>query len=155
VVTINLPPLCERVGDIPLLAEHFLRIYSIQHNKEKLGFTDQAMEYLERYFWPGNVRELENVIERAALLSPGKFIGVEDLPTSITQIQDQQQKTYRPASLKEAMAEPEKRVIREALEANHWNRQATAKALDINRTTLFKKMKQYDLYAEAERLGLM
>jgi len=154
VVTINLPPLCERVGDIPLLAEHFLRIYSIQHNKEKLGFTDQAMEHLERYFWPGNVRELENVIERAALLSPGKFIGVEDLPTSITQIQDQQQKTYRPASLKKAMAEPEKRVIREALEANHWNRQATAKALDINRTTLFKKMKQYDLYAEAERLGL-
>jgi len=155
VVTINLPPLCERVGDIPLLAEHFLRIYSIRHNKEKLGFTDQAMEHLERYFWPGNVRELENVIERAALLSLGKFIGVEDLPTSITQIQDQQQKTCRPASLKEAMAEPEKRVIREALEANHWNRQATAKALDINRTTLFKKMKQYDLYAEAERLGLM
>jgi DNA-binding NtrC family response regulator len=152
VVTINLPLLCERVGDIPLLAEHFLRIYSIQHNKEKLGFTNQAMEYLERYAWPGNVRELENVIERAALLSPGKFIGVEDLTTSITQ--DQQQKTFGPASLKESLAEPEKRLIRQALEANQWNRQATAKALAINRTTLFKKMKQYDLYAEAERLGL-
>ena len=154
VVTINLPPLCERVGDIPLLAEHFLRIYSIQHNKEKLGFTDQAMEYLERYFWPGNVRELENVIERAALLSPGKFIGVEDLPGSITQNPDQQLKTYSPVSLKKAMVEPEKRIIRQALEANQWNRQATAKALGINRTTLFKKMKQYGLYAEAERLGL-
>jgi DNA-binding NtrC family response regulator len=154
VVMINLPPLCERVGDIPLLAEHFLQTYSTKHNKEKLGFTDQAMEYLERYFWPGNIRELENVIERAALLSPGKFIEVEDLPGSITQIQEQQQKTYRPASLKEAMAEPEKRIIRQALEANHWNRQATAKALGIDRTTLFKKMKQYGLYAEAERLGL-
>ena len=57
-------------------------------------------------------------------------------------------------SLKEALTEPEKRIIRQVLEANHWNRQATAKALQINRTTLFKKMKQYGLYAEAERLGL-
>jgi transcriptional regulator of acetoin/glycerol metabolism len=52
------------------------------------------------------------------------------------------------------LAEPEKRIIRQALEANQWNRQATAKSLGINRTTLFKKMKQYDLYTEAERLGL-
>jgi len=154
VVTIHLPPLCERVGDVRLLTQHFLLVYSIQHNKEKLGITDEAMEYLERYSWPGNVRELENVIEQAALLSSGKFIGVEDLPASITQEQDQQQKTYRPMGLKEAMAEPEKRIIRQALEVNQWNRQATAKALGVNRTTLFKKMKQYDLYAEAERLGL-
>ena len=154
VVTIDLPPLCERVGDIPLLAEHFLRLYCTQHNKEKLGFSDEAMQYLERYAWPGNIRELENVIERAALLSKGKFIGIEDLPSSITQEQGQH-KAYRPMSLKEAMAEPEKKIIRQLLEANQWNRQATAKALQINRTTLFKKMKQYGLYAEAERLGLV
>jgi len=154
VVTIDLPPLCERVGDIPLLAEHFLRLYCTQHNKEKLGFSDEAMQYLERYAWPGNIRELENVIERAVLLSKGKFIGVEDLPSSITQEQGQH-KAYRPMSLKEAMAEPEKKIIRQLLEANQWNRQATAKALQINRTTLFKKMKQYGLYAEAERLGLV
>jgi DNA-binding NtrC family response regulator len=154
VVIINLPPLCERVGDIPLLAEHFLRLYCTQHNKEKLGFSDEAMQYLERYAWPGNIRELENVIERAALLSKGKFIGIEDLPSSITQEQGQH-KAYRPMSLKEAMAEPEKKIIRQLLEANQWNRQATAKALQINRTTLFKKMKQYGLYAEAERLGLV
>jgi DNA-binding NtrC family response regulator len=154
VVIINLPPLCERVGDIPLLAEHFLRLYCSQHNKEKLGFSDEAMQYLERYAWPGNIRELENVIERAALLSKGKFIGIEDLPSSITQEQGQH-KAYRSMSLKEAMAEPEKKIIRQALEANQWNRQATAKALQINRTTLFKKMKQYGLYAEAERLGLV
>ncbi len=58
-------------------------------------------------------------------------------------------------SLKGALAGPEKNIIRQALEANHWNRQATAKALEINRTTLFKKMKQYGLYAEAEKLGLL
>jgi DNA-binding NtrC family response regulator len=154
VVTINLPPLCERVGDVRLLAEHFLRVYSAQHNRNKLGITDKTMEYLERYTWPGNVRELENVIERAALLSKNKFIGPEDLPNSIKQEQNQQQQTYKPMSLKGALAGPEKNIIHQALEANHWNRQATAKALQINRTTLFKKMKHYGLYAEAERLGL-
>ena len=154
VVTIYLPPLCERVGDVQLLVKHFLRLYCAQHNKEKLGITDEAMEYLERYSWPGNVRELENVIERATLLSKNKFISPEDLPNSIKQEQSQRQKTYKPMSLKEAVAEPEKNFILQALKANHWNRQATAKALQINRTTLFKKMKQYGLYAEAERLGL-
>jgi DNA-binding NtrC family response regulator len=152
VVTINLPPLCERVGDVRLLAKHFLHVYCAQHNKEKLGITNEAMEYLEHYSWPGNVRELENTIERAVLLSKDKFIGPFDLPDSIKQ--DQQQKTYKMISLKDAMAEPEKNIIQRALEANHWSRQETAKALQINRTTLYKKMKQYGLDAEVERLGL-
>ncbi len=154
VVTIELPPLCERVGDVRLLAEHFLRIYSAQHKRDKLGITDDAMEYLERFSWPGNVRELENVIERAALLSKSKFIGPEDLPDSVKREQARQAKQYKHTSLKEALAGPEKDIIRQALQANHWNRQATARALAINRTTLFKKMKHYGLYAEAERLGL-
>jgi len=154
VVTIYLPPLCERVGDVRLLAEHFLRMYCTQHNRERLGINDEAMECLERYSWPGNVRELENVIERAALLSKEKFIGLEDLPDSIRQDQNQQAEKYRQMSLKEALAGPEKDIIRQALEVNQWNRQATAQALQINRTTLFKKMKRYGLYDEAERLGL-
>jgi DNA-binding NtrC family response regulator len=154
VVMIKLPALHERVGDIPLLAKHFLWVYCAQHNKEKLGITDGAMEYLERYSWPGNVRELENVMERAVLLSKDKYIGLEDLPDSIRQDQSQQQKPYEPISLKRARAEPEKTLIRQALEAHDWNRQETAKALQINRTTLYKKMKLYGLDAEAERLGL-
>ena len=154
VVTIGLPPLGERVGDVPLLAKHFLRVYCAQHNKEKLGITDEALEYLECYPWPGNVRELENVIERAVLLSRNRFIGPGDLPDSIKEDRSRREDRYKPMSLKEALAEPEKSLIRRALEAHHWNRQETAKALRINRTTLFKKMKQYGLYAEAERLGL-
>jgi len=154
VVMIELPPLCERVGDVRLLAEHFLRMYSAQHNREKLGFTDEAMDYLERYCWPGNIREIENVTERATLLSKSKFIGPDDLPETIKAEPSRQVKDYKPTSLKEALAEPEKDIIRRALEANHWSRQATAKALQINRTTLFKKMKHFGLYAEAERLGL-
>ena len=152
VVTIDLPPLYERVGDVRLLVKHFLQVYCAQHRKEKLGITDEAMEYLERYSWPGNVRELENIIERAVLLSKDKFIGPFDLPDSIKQ--NRWQKAYNPMSLKEALAEPEKNLIHQALEANHWNRQETAKALQINRTTLYKKMKHYGLDAEAERLGL-
>ena len=154
VVTINLPPLSERVGDVWLLAKHFLRMYCAQHNKQRLGITDETLEFLERYSWPGNVRELENVIERAVLLSKDKFIGPDDLPNAIKQEQGRQKKIYPPKSLKEALAGPEKELIRQALEANHWNRQETAKALQINRTTLFKKMKHYGLYNEAERLGL-
>ncbi len=154
VVTINLPPLRERVGDVRLLAKYFLRIYSSQHSKQRLGITDEALEYLERYSWPGNVRELVNVIERAVLLSKDKFIGPDDLPNSVKQEQNQRREEFKPVSLKEALAEPEKNLIRQALEANHWNRQETAKALQINRTTLFKKMKRYGLYAEAEQLGL-
>lgn len=154
VVTIELPPLRERVGDVRLLARHFLRIYCAQHDKQKFGITDEALEYLERYSWPGNVRELENVIERAVLLSKDRHISPEDLPNSIKEDLSWQQKEYKPINLKAALAEPEKNLIRKALEANHWNRQETAKALQINRTTLFKKMKQYGLYAEAERLGL-
>ena len=70
------------------------------------------------------------------------------------QEKSRQQKSYSEMSLKEALAEPERNIIRQALKTNHWNRQATAKALKINRTTLFKKMKHYGLYAEAEQLGL-
>jgi DNA-binding NtrC family response regulator len=154
VVTIDLPPLRERVGDIPLLAKHFLWTYCARHNKQKLGITDEAMQYLERYSWPGNVRELENLMERAVLLSKDKFIGVEDWPDSIKDGQGDYQKTYRTMSLKEVRAEPEKKLIMQALEANNWNRQETAKTLQINRTTLYKKMKRYGLDTEVERLGL-
>ncbi|MFA5553156.1 MAG: sigma-54 dependent transcriptional regulator [Phycisphaerae bacterium] len=155
VVTIYLPPLAERTGDIQLLANHFLKIYCLQHNKQRLGITDEAFEAMERYSWPGNVRELENVIERAVLLSKGKYITASDLPAAVTSEQNLSAKEFRPMPLKDALAEPEKNIIRQALEMNHWNRQETAKVLQINRTTLFKKMKQYGLYTEAERLGLI
>jgi DNA-binding NtrC family response regulator len=154
VVTINLPPLADRVGDVPLLARHFLKLYSMQHKRGKLGFTEEALEAIERYSWPGNVRELENVIERAVLLGKEKFISIDDLPPNIVMDTEPSVSSYRDMTLKEALAGPEKNIIRQALEANHWNRQATAKTLDINRTTLFKKMRQYGLYEEAQRLGL-
>jgi len=155
VVTISLSSLRERIGDIPLLAEHFLRKYNAQNNREVLGFTEEAMEYLQRYNWPGNVRELENVVERAVVLSKSKYVEVSDLPGALSE-HVQSDKTpeanYKPVSLKRALEDPEKRIIEMALRANNWNRQSTAEVLKINRTTLYKKMKRYGLLEPSEQV---
>lgn len=149
VVTVNIPPLAERIGDVPLLSEYFLKRFVMSHGRKKSGITPEAMECLQRYGWPGNVRELENVIERAVLLSKGSEVDVEDLPPAlITQSRMSSQRTIVSMGLKEALAGPEKTIIRTALEANNWNRQETAKALQVNRTTLYKKMKRYSLETE-------
>jgi len=145
VVSIDLPPLRERVGDIPLLARHFLEMYAARHGRPKQGISDQAMECLERYSWPGNVRELENVLERAVLLGKGPMIQGQDLPAAVRVGGGHPSPAPDVVSFKQARAEPEKRLILQTLEAHKGNRQQTAKALGINRTTLYKKMKRYGL----------
>ncbi len=113
------------------------------------------MSVLQRYDWPGNVRELENVIERAVLLSKTDYITFDDLPLNITAFAPlNPMDDFDSTSLKSAIAEPERKILRAALEANNWNRQLTALALKINRTTLYKKMKKYGLEDEAERMGI-
>jgi DNA-binding NtrC family response regulator len=154
VVNINLPPLSERIGDVPLLAEHFLNQFQENHSRVKSGVTDRAIQCLQSYPWPGNVRELENVIERAVLLSKDIMVDIEDLPPRILQqFQEDNDKPYAIQGLKKALEGPECAYIRVALEANHWNRQETAKALNINRTTLYKKMKYYGLDTQPETTG--
>lgn len=149
VVTTTLPSLKERVGDIPLLADHFLKQFCESHRRIKSGITEQAMSCLQSYSWPGNVRELENTIERAVLLSKGRLIDIEDLPPTIFHYSNNTGgENYSNRTLKQALAGPERTIIRAALHANNWSRQLTAKALDINRTTLYKKMKQYGLENE-------
>ncbi|UCD28293.1 MAG: sigma-54-dependent Fis family transcriptional regulator [Planctomycetota bacterium] len=148
VVTIHLPSLRERLGDILLLAEHFLKNYRAESKKEINGFSDECMQYLQRYHWPGNVRELENVIERAIVLTKNRRIEVSDLPENViqgAQTSPQNEDVFKPMPLKKALEEPEKRIIEKALRANNWNRQTTAQLLEINRTTLYKKMKRYGL----------
>ena len=155
VVAIRLPRLGERISDIPLLAEHFLKHYVAQCRKEVLGFTEEATRTMQRYAWPGNVRELENCVERAVVLSKGKYIGVEDLPPNVVEqpVAAPFADEFQPVSLKRALEEPEKRIIEAALRANNWNRQITADLLEINRTTLYKKMRRYGLERDPNLIG--
>jgi DNA-binding NtrC family response regulator len=149
VVTIHLPPLRERISDIRLLCDHFLAHYAAQAGKPIAGFDHEAVSIMQRYAWPGNVRELENCIERAVVLTRDGRLTREDLPPALLASAhselDPGQGGWNNKTLKAALAEPEKRIIEAALEANDWNRQETARKLDINRTTLYKKMRRYGL----------
>lgn len=153
VITMTQPPLRERVTDIPLLVEHYLKQFNEQTGKQVRGIDDSAMRLLQSYQWPGNVRELLNVIERAVVLCKGNRITVVDLPESV---RDENSVLVTAGSLgdsgllKTALAAPERQIILDALESNGWNRQNTAKTLGINRTTLYKKMKKYGIEFEKQ-----
>jgi DNA-binding NtrC family response regulator len=181
VVSIELPPLRERIGDIPVLAAHFLEQYAGEMNKQITGFTPEAMQALRAYRFPGNVRELENIVQRAVVLTKATRIALEDLPANVVSgesspglqvgkaasaakppsqgqsgagphggtASDVPSGASRTLPLHKALEEPEKQIILAALEAHDWNRRQTAHALGINRTTLYKKIKLYDL----ERYG--
>lgn len=171
VLSLHVPPLVERLGDIELLAQHFLAKHRAELKKEIVGLSPEALTTLQRYHWPGNVRELENALERAVVLCRGKFIQPEDLPPSIVEEASSKASAaaengpsgttapgqaapsgkwftihqFAPMSLKDAMEEPERQILEAALKLNRWNRQTTAEMLQINRTTLYKKMKHYGL----------
>ncbi|MDH5714881.1 MAG: sigma-54 dependent transcriptional regulator, partial [Candidatus Aminicenantes bacterium] len=139
VVTIQLPPLREREDDIPLLAERFLMKYNIKNNKNLEGISPKAIALLVQYHWPGNVRELENVIERAVVITKHRVIQIEDLPPHIQSFQES--KDIQPRKLKEV----EKEHIQHTLEENKWNISKASKVLGIDRSTLYKKIRQYGL----------
>ena len=146
VVNVELPPLRERQEDIPFLLDHFLTLFRDYHDKWVEGFTPEALDCLLSYPWPGNIRELENAVERAVVLARGSLIEARDLPPTLAhrdrplvELRDQV------LPLKKALEEPERLIIQRALELNGWNRQKTANMLEVNRTTLFHKMKKYGL----------
>jgi DNA-binding NtrC family response regulator len=145
VINIELPSLRDRISDIPLLAEHFLRQVCSESAKKVGSFSDEALAALQRFRWPGNVRELQNVIERAVLLGKNSVIGLEDLPAHLLAASPTAVEPSSTRTLKEALEAPERQIISNVLEANQWNRHATAEALGINRTTLYKKMKRLGL----------
>ncbi|QDU30222.1 Transcriptional regulatory protein ZraR [Anatilimnocola aggregata] len=142
VINIELPSLRERIADIPLLAAHFQQKTCEEAGRPAEGFADDALQAMQRYNWPGNVRELQNTIERAVLLGRSNKVTIDDLPPQIAAGQPVSLETLSGKALKEAMAAPERAIILEMLENNRWNRNATADALGINRTTLYKKMKR-------------
>jgi DNA-binding NtrC family response regulator len=146
VVSLTIPPLRDRLSDIEPLVQHFIAQFNGVHHRDIKGISQSALQVCLRHRWPGNVRELENVIERAVILSPGDFIVPESLPPNL----------HEPGSaapslacgsltLDEALALAEKQILLETLKSLDWNRQLTARTLGISRTTLFNKMRRFEL----------
>ena len=142
VINVELPPLRERISDIPLLAKHFLEEVCEEAGKTLRSLSSDALAALQRYGWPGNVRELENVVERAVLLGKSETIQLDDLPRAVAAAGPIAAESGSNRTLKEALSAPERRIIFDVLESNDWNRFATAETLGINRTTLYKKLKR-------------
>ena len=149
VINIELPNLADRPDDVTILANYFLNKMCIYHNKKHNAFSQEVLTALKQYNWPGNVRELENAIERAVVLGRSENIVTGDLPDTITSFTPKPagaSNVYpEPITLKKALETPEKAIIIAALQKFEWNRNKTAEVLDINRTTLYKKMKYYNL----------
>jgi Nif-specific regulatory protein len=149
VVEIRVPPLRERLGDVPLLADHFLKRFVRETGRKIRGFTPAALHKMESYHWPGNVRELRNVVERAVALGLGPMIDGPDIwlsslegtgPVPLTSEATFAQQ-YCPVSLEEV----EKQHITQTLEHTDWNKSQAASILNIERSTLDRKIKLYEL----------
>ena len=137
VIVLHVPPLRERKEDIPLLVQHFLQKYSSETTKKVDHTTAEATGLLKDYDWPGNVRELENAIERAVVLSKSRTLGSEDFSFL-------RASTITP-SKRRSLREMEKEYIQGMLTECSWNVTKASKILDINRVTLHKMIKRYDL----------
>jgi DNA-binding NtrC family response regulator len=150
VVSLNIPPLRERLADIGPLAEAFIKQFNQAHKRKVRGISKSALQICLRHSWPGNVRELENVVEQAVILCPGEYIVPESLPSYLREAGLVPGLTSKDLTLDEALALAEKRFLVETLERFKWNRKMCAQALGISRTTLFNKMRRFNLF-EARR----
>jgi DNA-binding NtrC family response regulator len=138
-VEIHLPPLRERKEDIPSLARFYLEKYSNKYNKNITRIMDPALNKLIKYEWPGNVRELQHLIEKAVILSDGSQLKISDaMLSSSVKVKLDRSKSFN-------LEENEKEVIENALKAFNYNMSKTAKELGINRSTLYEKLKKYEL----------
>ena len=145
VVSLAIPPLRERLADIEPLADHFLRQFNALHHRRIKGISKSALQLCLRYGWPGNVRELENVMEQAVILSPGDYLVPESLPAHLREAAIALRPRWARPTLDEALALSERQIVLETLERCKWSRQLTARALGISRTTLFNKMRRFQL----------
>lgn len=152
VFPIHVPPLRERVDDIPLLANYFLNKYMIQAGKDINGFSEDALNYLLSNKYPGNVRELENIIQRAVILSGNELtLSLHHLQTeweadkSIISTMPDFQSDIQLSSLPKLVEKLEKKYISQSLESNQGNISKTAIELGLSRAGLYKKLKRYNL----------
>ncbi|MGO9120952.1 MAG: sigma-54-dependent transcriptional regulator [Desulfomonilaceae bacterium] len=142
VISLRVPPLRERKEDIPLLVNHFIQHFAQETNREVDSVNDEAMTLLVEYDWPGNIRELENVIERAVVTSRKRSIGA-DAFQYLTPVETCASISSQPRSLEDM----ERCHIQLILDQEGWNISRAAKILGVDRTTLHKKIRKYDLKA--------
>ncbi|MCP4128804.1 MAG: sigma-54-dependent Fis family transcriptional regulator [Gammaproteobacteria bacterium] len=137
VVKIVMPPLRERPEDIPLLIKHFVNLFAGRYNREITGFDSASIKKLEQYAWPGNVRELRNLVEHHVVLADGSELSVGPLP-----------ETSQPADLLDddfpTLAELEQRYVKKVMGRFDGNRKMVAEALGIDKSTLWRKLQQYE-----------
>jgi DNA-binding NtrC family response regulator len=137
VFTIEVPPLRARRADVPALAEHFVQRFARQMDKRITGIAPEAMELLVAHDWPGNVRELANAIERAMVVGRPPLIRPEDLPVTAPR--------GLPVTTDESLADLERRHVAAVLESTGWNVTRTAEVLQVDRVTVYNKIKKYGL----------
>ncbi len=145
VVTIPIPSLRERMNDIPLLAEHFLRKYNDENKKDIRGFTPEVMKLFMSYEWLGNVRELENIVERAVVLCNFEKIAVDNIPPNIINAAGDKRHIFEPSSEGMSLSGVEKKIIHKTLEDVRWNQTRASQVLGISRKQLRTKMKNLGL----------
>jgi len=138
VITLRVPPLRERKGDVELLAVHFLRKFATRNGKSIQGFSKEALQDLSSYPWPGNVRELENVIERAVILAKGDLITPEDFPPEIGEVKDRVKSIQIPLGM--PLDEVKDKLVKEALDHTGGNKAEAAKLLGITRRTVYRHL---------------
>lgn len=143
VIRIFLPPLRERIDDIPLLISHFLSIHNKKNRKTVEGISRETLNKLMSYSWPGNVRELENVIERAVILCKGKIIEPGDIPLYQEKTGFLQDMSGKP--LHELMDHFERQVITNTMELTGSDKEKAAKILQISRASLYNKINKYKI----------
>jgi len=141
VITIDMPPLRDRKEDIPMLCKHFLEKYSLKEGKQIQSFSSSAMQALLDHDWPGNVRQLENAISHAVILAQGAVVEGKHLPQFLKQV------TEEPPST--SLAENERRLILAILQECSWNKHEAARQLQISRSTLYSKIRRYNLMKTA------
>jgi len=157
VISINIPPLRERKEDLHSLIEHFVSSYSKENQKRIKNISHDVRHILVSYHWPGNIRELENIIERAVILDTDNIIDKDDLPELI--FNEIENLILKPsaiydkafASLKEVLKEPEKVHIIKVLKEVGWNKKKAALKLGVNRTTLYNKLRRYNILCNSDK----
>jgi PAS domain S-box-containing protein len=153
VVNIMLPPLRERLEDIPLLLEHFVKKFRAEKQKDIVGVNDEVISLLMKYNYPGNIRELENIIEYGFILCPGGYIQVEHLPEAFCEHDKQLDSPPLLAGEGMSLEEIEKSAIHHCLLRNKWKKMLTCRELGISKDTLRRKIEKYDLTNPLETAG--